>query len=142
MPAPIIVPMVTDFTSRSLWEEKVWHTIMSYLTTVRKPEEMKSLLEVLISSYERSLFVRRMAAIHRISQKHSYRTIGKELWLTNQTISAIKKALEGKHYRSYNERGKVERKKEVYSPAPKSSEHHNNPPIRTQRTKYGTTKRY
>ena len=136
---PIVIPPPHDFKSRTLWEEAVWQIIVSYLVTIRKTEEMKSLLELLLSSHERSQVIRRITAIHRIAGGHSYRTIGKELWLTNQTISSIKKAWEGKHYRSYHERGKTERKKKIYSPV-SSSKSYKDPSVRTRRTKFGTIK--
>jgi len=134
------IPPISNFPSRSLWEEAVWRSIILHIVTLQKPEEMQTFFEPILSSYERSNIIQRIAAIDRITEGHSYRTIGKELWLTNQTISSIKKAWGEKHYRSYHERGKTERKKKVYSPPSKSSKSHKDPFRKTRRTKFGTIK--
>jgi hypothetical protein len=68
----------------------------------------------------------------------SYRKIGKELWLSPQTISAIKKAINEKTYRSYLERSHKERKKKKYSPSPVSEKSKSRPYGRPRRIKYGT----
>ena len=74
----------------------------------------------------------RATAIARMQDGATHREISKELWLTKQTISAIKKALREHSYRSYNERGKKERVARTYSFKP------NRKPYRKRvRTKYG-----
>lgn len=99
------LPSVNSYSSRKKWEEICWKRI-------RKSEK---LLELLATPYERRNLVLRAAVISRINAKRSYREIGKELWLSSQTISGIKKAMERNGYRSYRERSKTERKKKVYS---------------------------
>ena len=79
--------------------------------------------------------VMRASALNMIMSGKSYREIGRELWLSPQTISGLKKALEEKIYRSYLERSKTERKKRVYSSKPdKLQPKHRGIP---RRTKYG-----
>ena len=52
----------------------------------------------------------RVAIMNRLALGKSYREIGKELWISSQTVSGIKKAVDEKSYRSYLARN--ERKKE------------------------------
>ncbi|MBI4085962.1 MAG: hypothetical protein HY433_01815 [Candidatus Liptonbacteria bacterium] len=132
------IPLLASFSSRSAWEENVWRTLIAKFTILREPKKLSTALELLITAKERSLLLRRAAAIDRILAGTSYRKIGEELWLTHQTISGIKKALNEKKYRSYYERGKTERKKRIYSPGPQSSRNGRGFSGRRVRTKYGT----
>ena len=132
------IPLLANFSSRSAWEEDVWRTLVARFAALREPKELSAALDLLITAKERSLFLRRAATVDRILAGRSYRKISEELWLTHQTISAIKKALKEKKYRSYNERGKTERKKRVYSPGLQSSSNRKDFSKRRVRTKYGT----
>lgn len=132
------IPPTAGFPSRSAWEEDVWRILIARFLALREPKELSEALDLFITAKERSLFLRRAAAANRILAGRSYRKIGEELWLTHQTISAIKKALKEKKYRSYNERGKTERKKRIYSPGPQPSGSWKNFSGRRVRTKYGT----
>jgi len=107
-------------------ETACWHKIL-------KSEE---LLQLLITSYERHNLVMRVAALEGLAAGKSYRQIGRELWLSPQTISGIKKALREKNYRSYLERSKKERKKKKYSFSAASAK--SRPSGTPRRTKYGT----
>jgi len=120
------IPSVGDYLSREEWENACW----------RKVSESKELLRLLITSYERHNLVMRAAALQGLASGKSYREIGKELWLSPQTVSGIKKAASERTYRSYLERSKKERKRRKYdsglsSPKPKYRG-------RPRRTKYGT----
>ncbi|RJP43899.1 hypothetical protein C4587_02415 [Candidatus Parcubacteria bacterium] len=64
------------------------------------------------------------------------RQLSRELGLSLQTISAIRKALSENGYRSYRERGKTERKKKTLSSFKTVSK--KRPRGRPVRTKYGT----
>ena len=120
------MPPVGNYSSRAEWEAACWRNL----------RESKELLEVLVTAHERRIFVLRAAALDRLISGKSYRQIGKELWLSPQTISGIKKAICENGYRSYLERSKKERKKRSYGLTPKSFA--TRPRGRTIRTKYGT----
>ncbi|OGY99518.1 MAG: hypothetical protein A2945_01520 [Candidatus Liptonbacteria bacterium RIFCSPLOWO2_01_FULL_52_25] len=90
-----------DYTSRKEWEDACWKKIV----------ESEELLQLLITSHERHDIVMRAAAIDGLASGKSYRKIAEELWLSSQTISGIKKAMDEKAYRSYLERSKKGRKK-------------------------------
>ena len=124
----VVLPLIKNYSSRKEWEIACWRKILT----------SSELLNLLIAPNERYNLVLRAAALDGISSGKSYRKIGEELWLSPQTISSIKKALQEKNYRSYRERGKTDRKKKVYNSIPKRTpkkEWHEGTP---RRTKYGT----
>jgi len=121
-----IMPPISDYPSREEWESACW----------RKMLESKELLRLLITSHESHDLVMRAVALQGLASGKSYREIGKELFISTQTVSGIKKALSQKTYRSYLERSKKERKKRKYS-----SDFSRSKPKRRgwpRRTKYGT----
>ncbi len=120
------MPVVGNYHSRAEWETVCWQKMLA----------SKGLLELLITSNERHNLVMRAAATGALLSGKSYKEIEKELWLSSQTISSIKKALTDNNYRSYLERGKKERKKRVYSHIAKSWR--TRPRGTPRRTKYGT----
>lgn len=101
----INLPSIGKYSSRKEWEDACWHKIL-------KSDE---LLQLLVTSHERHDLVTRAVALKNIVSGKSYREIGKEFWVSSQTISGLKKALNKKIYRSYQERSKTERKKREYS---------------------------
>ena len=120
------LPPINDFSSRKKWEETCW----------KKIRGSGELLDTFMSSYERRNVVMRAAAVDRIRKGMGNRYIAKELWLSRQTISSIKKALHERVYKSYRERGKSERTKKVYSRDFKEKKRRVHG--RRMRTKYGT----
>ena len=120
------MPPIESFSSHKEWETAYW----------RKISESKELLQLLITTYERRNIVRRAAALEGLAAGKSYRQISRELWLSPQTVSAIKKAVSEKNYRSYLERSKKERKKRKYSSDQVAAR--SKPKGRPHRTKYGT----
>lgn len=124
--AMIIIPSLGDYPSRKEWESACWGKIV----------KSKELLQLLTTSHERHNLVLRAVATSGLVSGKSYREIGRETWLSSQTISGIKKALNGRMYRSYSERSKKGRgvKKFTASIFPATQR----PRGRPQRTKYGT----
>jgi len=122
------IPSINNYHSRGEWETACWQKIL----------ESKELLSLLITSHERRDLVNRAAAMDMLISGKSYLEIGKELWVSPQTINAIKKAISEKTYRSYLERSPKERKKKKYGPSPISAKAKSAPHGRPHRTKYGT----
>jgi len=106
----VIIPPIDNYSSRKEWENACWSKIV-------KSEEI---LNLFTSSYERHDVVMRVAALKGFISGKSYRQISKDLFLSLQTISSIKKAIKESHYRSYQERSKTERRKKKYSNGPDS----------------------
>ena len=98
------MPLLVDYSSRKAWEIVCWKEVI-------KSEE---LLQLLTTSYDRHNIVMRAVALDGLASGKSYREIGKEFWISPQTLSSIKKATDEKTYRSYLERSKKERKKRKY----------------------------
>ncbi len=121
------IPPINNYHSRQEWETACWRKIL----------ESKELLPLLITSHERRDLINRAAAIDRIISGKGYREIGDELWLSPQTISVIKKAINERAYRSYLERSHKERKKKKYSASPVSAKSKTRPSGKPVRTKYG-----
>ena len=120
------IPPMNQYPSRKEWEAAAWERVLTSTDALR----------LLVTAHERRAIVMRAAALDRISSGKSYRDIGRELWLSPQTVSGIKKAVKEKIYRSYLERSKHERKKKVYHPqgAARKEKSFGIP----RRTKYGT----
>ena len=95
------MPSRQHYSSRKEWEEACWDII------VRSPD----VLNAVTTPYEKCGIARRALAVQRLEKGISYRDIGRSLWLSPQTISAIKKGARERTYRSYSDRGKTERKK-------------------------------
>ncbi len=126
MAKEIVLPPVSHYPSRKEWEIVCW----------RKLFNSQDFLVSLFTPYERHNFVLRAAVMNRIRSGKSYRQIGEELWLSSQTISVIKKAINSDGYQSYRQRGKTERRKVKYSSFSRSTKI--KPQGRPVRTKYGT----
>jgi len=122
----VAMPPVGAYPSRKEWEEACWQKLL----------RSKGWLNRIITPYERRNLVLRATAVDRFHTGASYKDIGRELWLSPQTISTIKKGMSEKRYRSYAERGKTERKKKVYSVdrSPRRTIRIGRP----RKTKYGT----
>ncbi len=69
------------------------------------PEGAMVILQTLLSQGERTDMTYRALAASRIRTHISLREIGRELWLTRQTVSAIKKGLRENEYKSSHARG-------------------------------------
>lgn len=93
------LPLLTDFPSRKHWEAAVWQILIERL--IKLPlEDAMLILQTLTSDKERNNILYRALAISRIHSGISLREIGRELWLTRQTVSAIKKSLRDGEYKS------------------------------------------
>ncbi|KKU93964.1 MAG: hypothetical protein UY26_C0003G0114 [Candidatus Jorgensenbacteria bacterium GW2011_GWA1_48_13] len=117
------LPSLNRFSSRKEWETACWQEML----------KSKTLLKSLVTSYERHNLVMRAAVREGINSGKRFRQIAREMGLSLQTVSSIKKALREGDYRSYRERSKTERKKKIYGSHPSKKK-----PYRYyRRTKYG-----
>jgi len=96
-----------NYSSCKEWKDAYWKKIL----------KSEKLLNRLITANEKRDLIIRAAVTEKLLAGESYLNISKELWVSSQTISGIKKAL-NKEYKSYQERNKIGGKK-VYSPGPK-----------------------
>ena len=87
------VPSLNKFKSRGEWEAYIWKKIVSELPKANSVQEIEKLLDMLLTAYEKKQIIKRASAISLLKQGKSYNEIGKLLWLSPQTISAIRKSL-------------------------------------------------
>lgn len=102
----VAIPPIRRYPSRKEWEIACWEKIRS----------SKDLMNFLVTAHERQIFVLRAAVIERLLLGKSYQQIEQELWLSPQTISGIKKALQDENYMSYGERNKKVRGGRLVNP--------------------------
>lgn len=125
---------VNDFATRKDWETKAWEDFIVWCASCDSAT-LKIIMESIMSTHERGLITRRAAAIEKIIVGTPYREIGRELWLTNQTISSIKKGLKTQSYTSNWVKAKSQKIAKRIDRLQKLS---NRPtPKQYRRTKYG-----
>jgi uncharacterized protein YerC len=100
----IALPLIKNYSSRKEWENVCWQEII----------KSEKILKLFVTQNERHNIVMRIAALDGLISGKSYKNIGDELWLSPQTISGIKKALQENKYRSYLERSKNDRRRKQY----------------------------
>jgi len=86
------------FNPRKEREIKAWKEIIKRLARLTSVYDIENFLATLITTHEREQIVKRATAVPLLRQGKSYREIGKLLWLSPATISAIKKATRSKNY--------------------------------------------
>ena len=129
-----VLPGIKSFATRKEWEIAAWRAFVDWCAR-RDPKTLRRWLGSLTTPHERRLIARRAAAVARIKSGTSYRAIGRELWLTRQTVSAIKKALTTEEYASNWERARTQKRARDLARLKKYTERL--PPKRYRRTKYG-----
>ncbi len=90
----------SKFKSKKDWLAASWQRL---LKDIKNPG-LSAALDSLLSPYEKSIIVNRLAAVSLIKKGRTYQQIGEELWLSPTTIRCIKKVLEDnapKEYQSY-----------------------------------------
>ncbi len=120
---PFKLPPLNHYPSRKEWGA-FWKKILN----------SGKFLDSLVTPYERRNIVMRAATKEYLVSGKKFQQIVRELQLSPQTVSSIKKTLK-ENYKSYWERSKTERKKKVWSPFPSQKKKEPYRPYR--RTKYG-----
>lgn len=104
------LPLLTEFPTRKHWEAAVWEILIERLATLKSPAELKKALHFLLSPRERHNATFRALVASRTKSGIGFREIGREVWLSSDTISAIRKSLGETDYKSARARGHVKRK--------------------------------
>ncbi len=94
-----------EFKNRKEWKEFVWLSFLEELQRVNSEKQFKELLESVLSAKEKNLIINRLIAAALIKENKTYREIGEILWLSPNTISAIKQSLLKKSIYSGYRRG-------------------------------------
>ncbi|MFH1162307.1 MAG: Trp family transcriptional regulator [Candidatus Jorgensenbacteria bacterium] len=97
---------------RKKWEGLAWQKFLETAERASSDRKLNLLLDSVLSASEKRLMVRRLAIMALIGQGKTYREIGRRLWLSPSTVSAIKKGMGGHSlYRSRRESDKEARKR-------------------------------
>jgi hypothetical protein len=89
--------------TRNQWEDRVWHELLGRLGITAEQVSM------VVSPNERKNILYRALAISRLLAEGRPMEISRELWLSRQTIYAIKKGMTDKAYKSSRARGHKKR---------------------------------
>jgi len=83
---------------RTEWQDFLWGRFLDQFSGVKS----KGAVNAIFTNYEKRLIARRLAALALIKKGVGAREIGRQLWLSRNTISALRKNLLGspKSYRS------------------------------------------
>ncbi len=84
---------INEFSSRKEWEEFVWQKLIEEIAKIQSKEKVRVFLESLISEAEKNFIIKRLIAMSLIKKGKKYREIGEILWISPNTISAIKKSI-------------------------------------------------
>ncbi len=101
------LPLVTDFPTRAHWEAAVWQILLERIVTNTSNPELEEAFELLISPQERKAIIYRALTGSRIYSGIGTAEISRELWLTRQTIAAIKKSMLQGNFKSARKSKKV-----------------------------------
>jgi predicted transcriptional regulator len=120
--------------NRKEWEATAWSELVMWFTK-HDAKTLSEILESLTTQSDRSYVIKRAVAMARFQHGATYREIGRELWLTQQTIRTIKKTLSTHSYVSNWERAKAQKEARI---AKWLEKRHERPePKIYRRTKYG-----
>ena len=129
------MPLRKSNQTRAQWEKDAWATLLDRLTRAAAIGRLAYFLELGLSPHERSMLIKRIAALDRLSEGMTFRGIDLELHLSLQTINSIKKSLSAKTFSSYSQYSKTTRKKKKKYVAVQSEGR--DPLKRPHNTKYG-----
>ncbi len=109
------LPKLTKFSSRKEWEAAIWEILVKRISRVQSAAELKNLFQFLLSPRDQRTITFRALAVSRIKDFKKTSEIVFELWLSRQTLSAIRKSLKEGAYKSSRVRGHVKRRPSDFS---------------------------
>jgi len=78
------------------WQTDIWRKFLDNLEGADSKKEIAELLDNLLSVNEKMLISKRLATMALIKSGKSYKEIGRILWISPSTVSAIKKSVHQK----------------------------------------------
>jgi len=87
------ISSVNKFKSRKEWERYIWSVLIKEITRANSIKEIEKIFDMLLTAHEKKQMIKRASAISFLKQGKSYRQIGEILWLSSNTINAIRKSL-------------------------------------------------
>lgn len=108
-----------NLKSRKEWEGAIWPGFLEDIKRADSKKKIARLLDNILSSNEKKLISKRLAALTLIRAGASYKEIGRILWISPSTVSALKKSIhKAAQYQSnryYAGRSKDEKRKNMKS---------------------------
>ncbi len=132
------LPRPSSFSPRKAWEEAAWNALMARLHRIASVRAFAETCAMLTTTTERRMMARRAVALSLLREGFSYRAIGRELWNSPHTTSAIKKSAAARRYISRWSRTKKLREEKTAKAFVKEWEKRNAPGGYYRRTKYGS----
>jgi uncharacterized protein YerC len=84
---------LSEFKSRKEWEAAIWGKFLENIRQSKSKRELKEFFNGLLSAGEKKAIIKRLIAISLIKQGKTYRDIREIVWISHNTISALKKML-------------------------------------------------
>lgn len=80
------------FHSRKEWEEFLWRELLRQISRIKSTENLDGFLQCFISKHERNIMLKRLTALMMLKEGKSYREIGRLLWISPSTLSALRRS--------------------------------------------------
>lgn len=80
---------------RTEWKDFLWNQFLETIAGAKNKKAISETLDVLFSEYEKSIITKRLAALALIRTGVGSREIGRILWMSHPTISALRKTFFG-----------------------------------------------
>lgn len=84
---------LSKFKSRKEWETAIWEKFLENIRRSKSEQKFKEFFNSLLSASEKKIIINRLIAISLIAQGKTYRQIREVVWVSPNTISALKKML-------------------------------------------------
>ncbi len=95
---------IDGFESGKGWEEKIWRGFLENVENANHKYKTEAFLDNILTKSEKRFISKRLAALSLIRAGKSYKEIGRILWISPCTISALKKIVnETTNYQSNRE---------------------------------------
>ncbi len=84
---------LSKFKSRKEWEAAIWKSFLENIKKSKSSQKLKEIFNNLLSAREKKIIINRLITISLIKQGKTYREIREIVWVSHNTISALKKML-------------------------------------------------
>ena len=92
-----------NFSSRQKWKDYLWQELTRKFSELKSVRQTEIFLNKLLTKKEKDVLIKRLMIMVLIQKGKSYSEMSEMLWLSPNTISAIKKGLKNSEYKSYFE---------------------------------------
>ncbi|MEK7634649.1 MAG: Trp family transcriptional regulator [Patescibacteria group bacterium] len=92
-----------NFSSRQKWKDYLWQELTRKFSELKSVRQTEIFLNKLLTKKEKDVLIKRLMIMVLIQKGKSYSEMSEMLWLSPNTISAIKNGLKNSEYKSYFE---------------------------------------